>query len=150
MNSLASIQTFLEPKEMAISGVSRNPKKFGRAVYDLLEEKGFKVYPVNPHTDEIDGEVCYRNVSSLPDHVDRLLIVTPREKTKSVLEEAVAKGIEKIWIQQRSENEESIRFAEQNHLSLIMKDCILKFAEPVTGPHALHRFICKLFGTYPK
>ena len=48
MYSLDSIQTFLQPKEMAISGVSRNPKKFGRVVYDHLVERGFKIYPINP------------------------------------------------------------------------------------------------------
>ena len=47
------IEKFLEPKKLAIAGVSRNPKKFGHQVYEELKKKGFEVYPVNPQTSEI-------------------------------------------------------------------------------------------------
>jgi predicted CoA-binding protein len=150
MYSLDSIQAFLQPKEMAISGVSRNPKKFGRVVYDHLVERGFKIYPVNPNIDKINGDTCYKDVASLPDNVDRLYIVTPKDQTAKVVEEAASRGIKYIWIQQRAEDEESVRLAEQHNINLIYKECIFKFAEPVTGPHAFHRFFSKLFGSYPK
>ena len=150
MNSLANIQSFLEPKEMAISGVSRNPKKFGRVVYEHLLKRGFKIYPVNPNIDQIDGNPCYKDISSLPGHVDRLYIVTPRDQTAGILKEAAGKGIKNVWIQQRSENDEAVRLAEENNINLIQKECMFKFVEPVTGPHAFHRFINKLFGSFPK
>lgn len=150
MSSLTDIQSFLEPKEMAISGVSRNPKKFGRVVYDHLLERGFKLYPVNPNADQINGERCYKDIASLPDHVDRLYIVTRKDQTAKALEEAAGKGINRVWIQQRSENEEAVRLAEENNINLIYKECLFKFAEPVSGPHAFHRFFSKLFGSYPK
>ena len=150
MSQLASIQSFLEPREMAISGVSRNPKKFGRMVYDQLKEKGFKIYPVNPNTEMIDGETCYSDVSSLPEHVERLYIVTPARETTGVVEAAVANGIKNIWIQQKSENPEVVQIAEQNQVNLIHKECIFKYAEPVGGVHAFHRLLNKLFGSYPK
>ena len=150
MSSLADIQSFLEPKEMAISGVSRNPKKFGRVVYDHLVEKGYKIYPVNPNIDQIEGKQCYKDIASLPDHVDRLYIVTPKDQTSQVLKDAANKGIKRVWIQQRSENEDSDSLALENNIDLIQKQCIFKFAEPVSGPHAFHRFFSKMFGSYPK
>jgi len=135
---------------MAISGVSRNPKKFGRVVYDHLVERGYKIYPINPNIDQIEGETCYGDIASLPENVDRLYIVTPKAQTARVVEEAAARGIKYVWIQQRSESDESINLAEQNNMNLIYKECIFKFAEPVTGPHAFHRFFSKLFGSFPK
>jgi predicted CoA-binding protein len=150
MTSLANIQSFLETKEMAISGVSRNPKKFGRAVYDHLVERGYKIHPVNPNIDSINGETCYKDVTSLPDNVDRLYIVTPKDQTAGVMKEAAAKGIKNVWIQQKSEDEEAVRLAGENNINLIQKECMFKFVEPVSGPHAFHRFISKLFGSYPK
>ena len=150
MNSLANIQSFLEPKEMAISGVSRNSKKFGRVVYEHLLERGFKIYPVNPHVDQIDGQPCYKDIASLPDNVDRLYIVTPKDQTAGILKEATSKGIKNVWIQQRSENDEAVQLAMDKDINLIQKECMLKFAEPVSGPHAFHRFFNKLFGSYPK
>ena len=112
--------------------------------------EGHKVYPVNPNVDQINGETCYKDVTSLPDNVDRLYIVTPKDQTAAVLKEAAAKGIKNVWIQQRSENDEAVRLAEESSINLIQKECMFKFVDPVSGPHALHRFISKLFGSYPK
>jgi len=150
MIKLSTIQSFLEPKEMAICGVSRNTRKFGRVVYDSLKEKGYKVYPVNPNTTKINGDSCFRDVSELPFHVQYLYIVTPKSQTKAVIEKAIRKGIKNIWIQQMSETPDAIELAETNNIKLIYKQCIFKFAEPVTGVHKFHRLINKLFGTYPK
>ena len=72
------IEKFLEPKNLAIAGVSRNPKKFGHLVYEELEKRGYDVYPVNPPPLKLHGENCFRSVSDLPAGVDRLLILTPK------------------------------------------------------------------------
>jgi uncharacterized protein len=89
-------------------------------------------------------------MASLPDEVDRLYIVTPKRETKSLLEEAIKKGIKKVWIQQMSHTDEALNLARENNLELITKECIFMYAEPVTGPHKFHRFFKKLFGRYPR
>lgn len=150
MTKLSTIQSFLEPKEMAICGVSRDTKKFGRVVYDSLKEKGYILYPVNPHTTVINGDKCFKDISELPDHIQYLYIVTPSEQTTDIIQKAIGKGIQNIWIQQRSETRDSVELAKTNNINLIHKECIFKFAEPVTGVHKFHRFISKLFGIYPK
>lgn len=150
MTKLSTIQEFLQPKELAVCGVSRNKKKFGRVVYDTLKEKGFKLYAVNPNMTDVDGEPCFADVSQLPVNVKHLLIATPVNQTEAVVAKAISKGITNIWIQQMAESASAIALAEKNGINLISKQCILKFAEPVSGVHKFHRFINKLFGTYPK
>ena len=95
MAELQTIKDFLSTKTMAIAGVSRNPKKFGGAVFKQLTETGFTVYPINPNADTIGEVKCYPDVSSLPGEVDRLFIVTPKKQTLSIVEEANKKGIKK-------------------------------------------------------
>lgn len=150
MTKLSTIQTFLAPKEMAVCGVSRDKKKFGRVVYDTLKERGFKLYGVNPNMTDIDGDPCYPDVSQIPANVKYLYVVTPKNQTEEVVKKAVDKGITNIWIQQMAESPAAIELAEKNGVILIMKECILKFAEPITGVHKFHRFLSKLFGMYPK
>ncbi|MFC2115019.1 CoA-binding protein [Bacteroidota bacterium] len=150
MTTLSSIQSFLQPKQLAIAGVSRNPKKFGRHVYEHLKEHGYKLYPVNPNMEDLDGEVCYKSISDLPGEVDRIYIVTPQKETAESVRQSIDKGIRKIWIQQRSETPETLELMKDQDIDLIYKKCILMFAEPVKGPHAFHRLINKLFGSYPK
>ncbi|MBN2461965.1 MAG: CoA-binding protein [Candidatus Cloacimonetes bacterium] len=150
MNKLSTIQAFLAPKELAVCGVSRDKKKFGRVVYDTLKEKGFKLYGINPNMNEIDGEPCYQDVLQLPGHIQNLYIVTQGKQTEEAVKKAIDKGIRNIWIQQMAESPAAIELAEKNDINLIKKECILKFAEPVTGVHKFHRFLSKLFGMYPK
>lgn len=150
MNHLEKITDFLSTREMAIAGASRNPRKFGGAVLNHLIKNNFTVYPINPNTDSIGETKCYRDVSSLPENVDRLLILTPRKNTKELINQAVAKGIDKVWIQQRSESDDALACARENNLDPITKECIFMYADPVTGPHKFHRFLKKLFGRYPK
>jgi uncharacterized protein len=144
------IERFLEPKKLAIAGVSRNPKKFGHAVFLGLKKSGYTVYPINPHSTELDGEKCYAAVGDLPDDVKHLLIVTPKKDTDAVLREAIQKGITRIWVQQMSETTETARIASESHVELISKKCIFMFADPVTGVHKFHRAITRIFGRLPK
>ena len=148
--NLRIIHEFLAPKKLAIAGVSRDPKKFGYAVYKELKQKGFEIYPVNPNADEIDGMKCYKQIIMLPPDVDRLLIVTPKDRTSILIEEAVAKRIPYIWIQQKSETKEAIDFALSKKVNLIARQCILMHAEPVKSFHKFHRGINKIFGLFPK
>jgi uncharacterized protein len=144
-----SIDQFLSSRKIAIAGVSRNPKKFGYTVMKELKEKGFEVYPINPHADQIMGIPCFHNIGSLPLIVKHLIIVTPKKETLNLVAEAINKGIDNIWIQQYSDTREAIDHAISHKINLIAKQCILMHAEPVKGIHKFHRNIKKLFGTLP-
>lgn len=144
------IQNFLEPRKLAIAGVSRNPKKFGYQVYRDLKKSGYEVYPINPHMADLEGGKCYSAISDLPVDVKHLLILTPKKDTDAVLREAIGKGIKNVWVQQMSETENTARIAAENQVDLIQKKCIYMFADPVVGIHKFHRTIVKFFGKLPR
>jgi uncharacterized protein len=146
----ASIKAFLESRKIAIAGVSRDEKKFGYAVMTQFKKMGIEPYLVHPEANIMHGEMCYHNVSLLPDDVNALLIITPKTSTLGVVEDAVKKGIKNIWIQQMSETPESIQLAVDNNLNLVIKQCIFMFADPVESVHKFHRNIKKFFGLLPK
>jgi predicted CoA-binding protein len=150
MSKKESIQRFLQPKKLAIAGVSANPKKFGYAIFNDLRKKGFDICPVNPKANDIDGVKCYASVSDVPDEYKKLFIVTPKTATNEVLKEASKKGINHVWIQQTANTKESAAIAKENNIDLIEKECIYMFAEPVAGIHKFHRTINKIFGLLPK
>src|SRR6056297_444465 len=131
MTTLNEIQKFLSPKKMAIAGVSRNLKKFGATVFKELKEKGFELYAINPNADEIQGVKCYKSLTELPGDVKHLFIVTPKKSTAAVAADAIAKGMEMIWIQQQSDTPEAVAAIEEADIPLIHKKCILMFADPV-------------------
>ena len=150
MISQKDIEIFLEPKKIAIAGVSRNPKKFGHQVYKELKKRDYVVYPVNPLASDIDGDKVYSSITELPPDVKHLLILTPKKETDLILRAAIKQGFTNIWVQQMSETKDTIKIAAENHVDVISRKCIFMFAEPVTSIHKFHRTLMKWFGRLPK
>lgn len=146
---LQPILDFLDGKEFAIAGVSRNKNKFGYMIFRDLTERGFKLYPVHPSAESIDDTPVYHNVLSLPEGVKKLYIVTKPTQTKELVEQAVKKGISRIWIQQMSDTADAVKYAEEKGVTLVTGECIYMHTEPVTGIHKFHRGIRKFFRTFP-
>jgi uncharacterized protein len=144
------IQDFLSFKTYAIIGVSRNPKKFGNAIYSELRTKNYTVYPINPNLDKYENAVCYPVLKSLPAKPDGLIISVNKEKSLGIVKDAHLAGITNIWILQSSESKEAIEYCEKNSINLIYKQCLLMFLEPIEGFHKFHKFIKKIFGGLPK
>ncbi|MCF8404841.1 MAG: CoA-binding protein [Bacteroidales bacterium] len=149
MASLNSIQDFLSQKHIAVAGVSRKKQKFGNAIYKELKNKGYTLYPINPHMDEYDGTPCYHSIDDLPEEVSGIVINTKNEVTLKLLEQARSKGIKHIWLQQGCANKDSLAAIESNGSNIISKQCIMMFANPVGGIHGFHRWIKKSFGKFP-
>lgn len=148
--SLDAVQEFVSKKHIAIAGISKDPKKFGNAVLKELKNKGYSIYPVHPEISETEGIKCYKNISELPDTVESLFISTKPGKTPDLVKAAHNKNIKHIWLQQGAQHDETLKYAIENKLNIIYKQCILMFTEPVTSIHKYHRGFNKIFGIYPK
>ena len=150
MITKAVVDEFLAQKNLAVVGVSRKGGKFGNMIFKELKQKGYRVYPVNPQAETINGEPCYANVRDLPRPTDGIVVVVPPAQTEIVVQDAAEAGIERIWIQQGAGSEKALRFCEERGLKVIHGECILMFADPKAFHHKLHRWIWGLFGKLPR
>jgi uncharacterized protein len=152
MKTSESIEIFLQQTEIAVVGVSRDKNKFGNTVFRTLKQRGIKVIPVNPYLTDFDGDRCYSDIETLPQHVKAVFVNTPPEKTLRIVEVAVNKGIQHLWLQQGSTNNEVIKYLDGKvkEINYISDRCILMFAEPVGSFHRVHRFLSKVTGNFPK
>lgn len=150
MATRQNIDSFLAQQHIAVAGYSRNPKKFGTILYDTLKEKGYQVYAVNPAGGTTPGgQPVFPDMSALPAQVKALVVVTKPEASVAVVDQALEKGIDNIWVQQMSDNQQvkdRLAGAQVNHVT---GRCILMHASP-TGIHKFHRWIAGVFGRLPK
>jgi len=149
MNASESIKLFLQQPHIAVVGVSRNKNKFGNAVYQTLKKKGIKVLPVNPHLTHFDGDKCYSDIETLPPGVNAVFVNTPPENTRIIVEKAFNRGIQHIWLQQGSTDDEVMKYLQGKEVNYIADRCIMMFAEPVGSFHRVHRFFSKITGNFP-
>lgn len=92
-------EAMLEKKVWAVVGVNQNPEKFGNMIYKRLKNNGYEVYPVNPVYETIDGDMCYKNLSSIPKIPEVINMVVAPEMGKPYIEEAAKLGIKYVWFQ---------------------------------------------------
>ena len=144
----AAVDQFVAQPALALVGVSRSGKKFGNAAYRELSAKGYRVYPIHPSADVIDGVHCYSRFADLPEVVDAVLVVVPPSQAAAVVRDAAAAGIHHVWLQQGAESVEACDLAASLGIECVAGECILMFANP-TGVHRLHRGIRKLVGGLP-
>ena len=141
-----TITAFVETKHLALVGVSARKSKFGNAIHKALKRRGYQVYPVHRSLAEVGGDKCYRSLAELPDAVESLIICTKAKHAIALVIEAKEKEIKRIWFQQGADFSEAIAAAEKHGIDYVKGKCILMYATPVTGIHAVHRFFVKLFG----
>ncbi|WP_085993072.1 acetate--CoA ligase family protein [Oceanobacillus senegalensis] len=86
---------FLNPKSIAIVGVSKNFSSIsGKPLSNLtLHEYKGDIYPVNPKYDEIKGLTCYASLLDIPGEVDVALIAVSHKRIMQILDECEQKKI---------------------------------------------------------
>lgn len=145
------IDTFLSEKKIAIAGVSRTGKKMGNGLLKELDKLGYKVYPVNPNADEIEGRTCYRNVKDLPKDVSSLIVATRPEDAEQIAKDCLGSQVKRVWFHKGagkgSATPEIIRFCIDNQLDYVYGFCPMMFYG--SGMHHFHFWMRKKFGRMP-
>lgn len=142
--SRALLESFINLPSLALVGVSRTGQKFGNVVLRELRAKGYRVYPINPLADLIDGVRCYHTFADLPEPVGGVVVVVPPESAITVVREAAAAGIRRVWLQQGAASPYVLQVCRELRLETIADECILMFAAP-TGIHKVHRAVHDVF-----
>jgi predicted CoA-binding protein len=149
------INDFIADKHVAIVGVSRTKQKWGSMLADMLNKKGYTVYPVNPKATEIDGMKCYASIKDLPDNVQSAIIATPHDVTDEVVKNDLhGSNIKRVWMQKgagkhSSESPESIAECKANGVDVVYGFCPMMFYEG-GAMHGTHLFFRKLIGNVPQ
>jgi predicted CoA-binding protein len=149
MTTKATVNNFLAQQTLAVVGVSRGGQKFGNTALKELKAKGYRLFPIHPEAESIQGERCYPSLGALPEAVGGVLIVVPPAETEKVVRDAAQADIRRVWMQQGAESQAAIRFCEENGISVVHGECILMFAQP-SSFHRLHRWVWGLLGKLPR
>ncbi len=90
-----SLMYFVEPRGIAVVGASQGDERAGSRALDILLKFGYpgKVYPVSRSSEVLQGIVCYRSVTDVPDPVDLAVICVGTQHVPQALIECGQRGI---------------------------------------------------------
>ena len=132
-NDEKEISAALNQKVVAVVGLSKDPSKASNMVASYLKERGYRIVPINPTTDEILGEKCYKSLLDAPEDLQRSIevvdIFRPPEEVPPIVDQAI-KLREKygrlyaVWMQLGIVNEEAAKRARAACLAVVMDRCM--------------------------
>lgn len=126
---------FMDPRSVAIIGVSRNTGKGSFNVIENMMDFGFKgeIYPVNPLADEIMGLKTYKDVKDIGKKIDIAIIASPRESVPSITRDCAELGIKgAIIVPQGFADADAEGKALQEQLTQIARDSGIRILGPNT------------------
>jgi predicted CoA-binding protein len=108
---------------IAVVGASRDPDKAGGSVPFGLQQRGFRIIPINPYADELFGERVYRSLSDVPVKIDVVDVFRPSQDAPEIARQAVAVGAGALWLQLDVRSAEARRIAEEGGLDYVENEC---------------------------
>ena len=122
----SQLKKFFESKAFGVVGASSNREKYGNKVLRCYKQHNLNVVPINPNEIEVEGLKCVSHVSQLPPDVKSLSIITPPKVTENIVEQAIAAGIENIWMQPGAQSPLAIEKCLENKINVIADGiCVL-------------------------
>ncbi|MFT9848250.1 CoA-binding protein [Aneurinibacillus sp. REN35] len=117
-------QILEEAKTIAVVGLSDKPDRTSYMVSQAMQNKGYKIIPVNPRIEAALGETAADTLTELSEPVDIVNIFRRSEDVGPVVDEAIQIKPKVIWMQQGIYNEEAAKKAQEAGITVVMDQCI--------------------------
>lgn len=110
---------------IAMVGASSNWNRPSFFAMKYLQQKGYRVIPVNPKDagKEILGEKVYASLGEIPVKVDMVDCFRNSDAIPPIADEAIRIGAKVLWLQLGVRNDAAARKAEAAGLSVVMNRC---------------------------
>jgi len=94
------LEAFFNPQSVAVLGASRRKGKVGHEILAALIRGGYpgRVFPINPSAEEIEGQKCYRDLASIGEVPDLVIVVVPAKAVPGVMEQCADLGVKSVII----------------------------------------------------
>ena len=130
------LSRFLNPRGVAVVGVSNDPARIGGQALRLLTDFGYggRIYPVNPKYNELKGLPCYPDLTAVPQPCDVALIALSAQHAAGAIEQCgkagipfamvLAGGFAEIGAEGRSLQEELVATARKANVRMVGPNCL--------------------------
>ena len=110
---------------VAMVGASTNWNRPSYFAMKYMQDKGFRVIPVNPRSagETLLGEEVVASLKDITVPVDMVDIFQRSERVPPVVDEAIEIGAKVVWMQLTVRHDEAAKKAEDAGLTVIMDRC---------------------------
>ena len=111
-------------RTIAIVGLSAEWHRPSYFVAKYLQQRGYRIIPVNPRYTEVLGERCYPSLDAIEEPVHLVDVFRRTEDVLPIAQQAVAIGARCLWQQIGVVNREAAELARAAGLDVVMDRCV--------------------------
>ena len=106
-------------KTIAIIGASNDRRKFGNKAVRAFLLQGYKVFPVNPREESIEGLKAFKTIGDVPVRPQLISVYLPPPVLLNMLPDIAAKGCDEFWLNPGTESDVVLAECERLGLNVI-------------------------------
>ena len=134
-NEPETIQSMLrDAKVIAVVGMSDKDTRASYHIGKYLGKHGYRVIPVNPMVQSINGEPCYADLDAaqaavkieLGQGIDVVNVFRASENVPPIVDDVIRLGISNLWLQDGVAHTEAVAKAEAAGVKCVQNDCIYR------------------------
>ncbi|MDB2262892.1 CoA-binding protein [Halorubrum ezzemoulense] len=125
----AGLDRLLDAETIAVVGCSTTPGKAAHDVPTYLQDRGYRVIPVNPFADEVLGEPAYDAVGDVEEEIDIVDVFRPSEEVPEIAEAVRERHASRgdagtLWLQLGISHDEAAAAAEEDGIDVVQDRCL--------------------------
>jgi predicted CoA-binding protein len=112
-------------RTIAVVGLSDNPDRPSYGIAGFLQQRGYRVIPVNPNlSGPVLGQQPVASLRDIAEHVDIVNVFRRPQYAAGVVEDALAIGADLVWMQPGTASREAVARAEKAGIGVVADACI--------------------------
>jgi predicted CoA-binding protein len=125
IHNMLAVSTKETPRTIAVIGLSEIPSKPSHYVSAYMQQRGYKIYPINPSIQTVLGEKSYASLADLPIKPDIVNVFRLPKFIPAIVGEMLQLSLHNLWVQQGIINLEAATRAEAGGIHVVMDRCIM-------------------------
>ena len=111
-------------RTIAVVGLSNEWHRPSYFAAKYMQQRGYRVFPVNPRYAEVLGERCYPSLTDIPDKVDLVDVFRRTDDVLPIARQAIQIGARCLWQQIGVVNPEADRLVQEAGMDSVMNRCV--------------------------
>jgi len=121
-------------KTIAVVGMSDKTWRASNRIGHYLSENGYRVLPVNPMLQTVNGMACYADLEAAQaaareqagKGIDLVDVFRASEHVPAIVDDVIRLGIPYLWLQDEVMHDEAVARAQEAGVKCIQNDCIFR------------------------
>jgi len=121
-------------KAIAVVGMSDKPSRASYNIGGYLARHGYRVLPVNPALDQVQGMKCYADLGAAQAAsrketgagIDLVNVFRASEHVPAIVDDVIRLGIPYLWLQDGVIDEKAVEQARAAGVKCVENDCIYR------------------------